>query len=189
MELKETLSRVAGRLIKPLRSGEEKLAWHRLGLEVASLYVESSAFADGTAIPDVYAGEHGRSPAVRWSAVPPETREIVLLVEDPDAPFPRPFVHWIVYGIGPTETMLPEGLPPTGLPLASGAIQGRNTMHRDGYVGPMPPKGHGVHHYHVQVFALDARLDLAAPGDRDHLVRAMRGHVVGFRQRVGTYER
>jgi hypothetical protein len=90
----------------------------------------------------------------------------------------------------PADTVeLFEGLPPSPMPLASGATQGRNDMHRDGYYGPEPPPGHGVHHYHFQVFAVDRPLDVGTPIDRDRLVQALRGHVVGWGELVGTYER
>ena len=39
-------------------------------------------------------------------------------------------------------------------------MQGRNDNGSWGYFGPRPPAGHGVHHYHFQVFAQDAPLML-----------------------------
>ena len=33
--------------------------------------------------------------------VPREARALALIVEDPDAPTPNPFVHWLVTGIPP----------------------------------------------------------------------------------------
>ncbi|HWE27014.1 MAG TPA: YbhB/YbcL family Raf kinase inhibitor-like protein, partial [Polyangia bacterium] len=116
-------------------------------------------------------------------------QELVVLCEDPDAPKPQPFVHWIVTGVPPDTTELLEGLPPSPTPLSSGAAQGRNDMGKHGYYGPEPPPGHGVHHYHFQVFAVDRALDVRTPADRDALVQALRGHVVGWGELVGTYER
>ena len=55
--------------------------------------------------------------------------------------------------------------------------------------GCMPPQGHGVHHYHFKVYALDAELD-ADPGlSKDELLAAIRGHVLDEGELVGTYER
>jgi Raf kinase inhibitor-like YbhB/YbcL family protein len=156
---------------------------------VADLRLESDSFADGAAIPERHAGRHGRSPSLRWTGVPAETEELVLLVEDPDAPMPQPFVHWVVYNIPPTVTELAEALPPTEVPLGEGIRQGRHTAGGEGYLGPMPPPGHGIHHYHFQLFALDRQLDLSAPVDRDQLVNAMRGHVLAQGEIVGTFER
>ena len=98
-------------------------------------------------------------------------------------------MHWIVTGLDAETTELPEGLPPSGAPLASGAVQGKNDMGKLGYYGPEPPRGHGAHHYHFQVFAVGEPLALRAPVNRDHLVDALRGHVVAWGELVGTYQR
>ncbi len=189
MDLWHSIAHLAGRLIKPLRSGDSSLASHQLYVAGwHNVVVSSPAFADGARIPEPHAGADGRSPPLQLSSLPPGTREVAVLCEDPDAPMPRPFVHWVVLGIAPELGELEEGLPPSSAPLASGVQQGRNTMRRYGWFGPTPPPGHGVHHYHFQVFALDRRLDVRAPVDRARLVEAMRGHVIGFGELVGTYE-
>jgi Raf kinase inhibitor-like YbhB/YbcL family protein len=189
MDLLHSIAHFAGRLLRPLRSGEPKLAAQRLQVTAMSrIYVSSRAFTDGTTIPEAYVGDDGRSPPLQFSAPPAGTRELVLLCEDPDAPLPRPFVHWIAFGIAPDLGELPEGLPPSPVPLASGVHQGRNTLRKDGYAGPAPPPGHGPHRYHFQLFALDSRLDATAPVDRARLLDAMKGHVIGFGELVGIYE-
>jgi Raf kinase inhibitor-like YbhB/YbcL family protein len=165
------------------------IAAHRLFAGAPSLTVESDSFSGEGPIPAEHAGGHGRSPALRWSKPPPGTRELIVLCEDPDAPTAEPFVHWIVTGLPPNETELPEGQPPTASPLASGVIQGRNDMGTVGYYGPQPPPGHGVHHYHFQVFAADRHLPLRVPLGRGQLIEALRGHVRGWGEVVGTYER
>jgi Raf kinase inhibitor-like YbhB/YbcL family protein len=189
MDVLHSLAQFAGRLFKPLRSGERYLAALRLGVTGRPrIVVSSPAFGDGEPIPDEYAGSDGRSPPLAFGALPTNTRELAVLCEDPDAPLPRPFVHWIVFGLPPTVQSLPEGLPPVAVPLTSSAHQGRNTMRKDGWVGPMPPPGHGVHHYYFEVFALDARIDVHAPVDRGRLVEAMKDHIIGYGELVGTYE-
>ena len=189
MDILHSLAGFAGRLMKPLRSGERHLASRHLNATAArALEITSPAFADGAPMPDAYAGSDGRSPPLRFGAVPPETRELVLLVEDSDAPLPRPFVHWILFGLPRDAGELPEGLPPSAVPLASGAQQGRNTLRRDGYLGPTPIPGHGVHRYHFQLFALDGRIDVRVPVDRWRLIEAMRGRIIAFGELVGTYE-
>jgi Raf kinase inhibitor-like YbhB/YbcL family protein len=105
------------------------------------------------------------------------------MCEDPDAPFPEPFVHWIVYGIPPTVHAL-DGA------RATQWKEGRNSKLQTGFTGAAPPSGHGVHHYHFQVLALDKPLDQEEPGlGRGALLSAMRGHVLAFGDLVGTYER
>jgi Raf kinase inhibitor-like YbhB/YbcL family protein len=180
----------AGRLLRPSRAGASKLALHRLGAPASRIEMRSASFPDGGTIPEPFTGRHGRSPALSWSAPPGETRELALLCEDPDIPIMRqPFVHWLVYGIPPELRELPEGLPPSELPLASGVQQGRTSTGRAGYIGPMPPPGHGPHHYHFQIFALDRRLDLQTPLERDQLIEAMRGHVIAAGEQIGIVER
>ena len=69
-----------------------------------------------------------------------------------------------------------------------GAIQGRNDNDSAGYFGPRPPQGHGVHHYHFQIFALDGPLGLHADADLRALTNAMKGRVIADGELVGTFE-
>ena len=124
-----------------------------------------------------------------WTGVPSAAKELALLIEDPDAPFPKPFVHWVLWGVSPTTTSLPAGLPTTPtLPSLGVAKQGTNDFKKHGYGGPQPPLGHGVHHYHVQLFALDTTLSLQPGASRDDLATALKGHVLAEGELVGTYE-
>jgi hypothetical protein len=170
-------------------SHKPPVAARRLGLGAPTLTVESPAFQPGRPIPAAHAGAHGRSPALRIGRLPANARELVLLCEDPDAPKEKPFVHWIVTGLPAGSTELPEGLPPSGAPLGSGAVQGKNDMGKPGYYGPEPPIGHGVHHYHFQVFAVDEGFEAPAPLDRDRLVEALDDHVIAWGELIGTFER
>jgi Raf kinase inhibitor-like YbhB/YbcL family protein len=154
--------------------------------EIASLQVTSPAFDDGASIPPRHAAEQNVSPPLEWSGVPEGTRELALLVEDPDAPGPRPFVHWAAYGIPHTVTQLSEGIG-TGVDLPTLA-EGMNSRGGRGFFGPSPPAGGGPHRYAFQIFALDAPLGLASGVDRDALVRAMTGHVIGYGRLMATYE-
>ena len=65
-------------------------------------------------------------PPLRWEAPPSGTRSLALVVEDPDAPTPNPFVHWIVTNIPPMAGTLAQA-------LSRGAKQGRNSMLRTGF--------------------------------------------------------
>ena len=123
------------------------------------MILSSPAFKQNHLIPRNYSGDgDDMSPALSWSEVPPATKELALIVDDPDAPTPEPWVHWVLYKI-PAATMdLAEHVPPA-LHVARpvGALQGRNSWPKGiGYRGPAPPKGHGLHHYHFRLYALDA---------------------------------
>jgi Raf kinase inhibitor-like YbhB/YbcL family protein len=156
-----------------------------------SLTIRSGAFADGAAIPRRYT-EDGEdlSPPIEWSDLPDGTKEFALVVDDPDAPRADPWVHWVLYKVPADVMTLPEGIPPIAkVDAPRGASQGKNSWGTDGYRGPAPPRGHGVHHYKFRLYALSAALR-AAPGlDKNGLLAAMRGHVLAEALLVGTYQR
>ena len=143
------------------------------------LIVSSAAFGHGGVIPGRYSAYGaGEMPPLAWSALPSGTKSLALLVEDPDAPRPQPFVHWVVWNMVPAAGAIPQAL--------SGAAQGRNGAGQNGWRGPHPSDAK-PHHYHFELFALDRKLDLPATTDRDALVAAMQGHVLGKGQIVGLF--
>ena len=151
--------------------------------------IESTAFDAGETIPGKYTGEGPDvSPPLRWSGVPPGTRELALVCDDPDAPRPQPWVHWVIYGLPGTLAGLPEDVPKDAR-LNLPAHQGPTDFGRIGYGGPMPPKGHGRHRYFFRLYALDAALELPPGLDKTRLLTAIRPHVIGEGEIVGTYER
>ena len=156
--------------------------------------ITSPAFEDGQRIPKPYTEDGNNiSPPLRFADVPANATELALIVDDPDAPRDDPFVHWTLYKIPVDIDALAENLPRGAdeLRKPAGALQGRNSFskHNIGYRGPAPPKGHGVHHYHFRLYALDRPLVLAAGVERDALDEAMRGRVLARTELVGTYER
>ncbi len=164
--------------------------------------VQSSAFADGGAIPDDYSGlGKNDSPPLTWTNLPAGTRELALILDDTDVNFGgQTFVHWLVYKIPGTATGLPAGIPAGAvtLPGIAGAIQGASGMgggRRGGgtppppvYRGPAPPAG-PAHHYRFTVYALSQPLDAPEGLDRARLLQAMEGKIIGEGVLVGTYER
>jgi Raf kinase inhibitor-like YbhB/YbcL family protein len=156
-----------------------------------ALKLTSDAFKNDGFIPADYSGE-GRniSPPLRWSGVPEGTREFVLICEDPDAPQKDPFVHWLIYNVSPNTTFLPEGVLPEktlGAPIR--ADQGKNSFGNYGYGGPLPPIGHGVHHYYFKLYALNAELGLKPGATKDELLDAIDGHILDGAQLMGKYIR
>lgn len=125
------------------------------------------------------------SPPLRWTPVEGAGAYAIIL-EDPDAPMERPFVHWLIWNIPGTATALPEGLPNTAtLVTPQGVRQGKNDNGSFGYFGPRPPSG--VHHYHFQIFALDGPLTLHTDASLRALVDAMKGRVLADGDLVGTF--
>ena len=158
--------------------------------EAEALTLSAPGFSVGGAMPVAMSDYgHRMSPELRWSGVPLNARSLALIVEDPDAKEPTPFVHWLLYNLPADLTGLPQALPATPrLPQLGGAQQGRNSKGGVGYFGPRPPVGDAPHHYCFELFALDTVLTLDPAVDRTALVAAMRGHVVATGELVGTFE-
>jgi Raf kinase inhibitor-like YbhB/YbcL family protein len=160
----------------------------------ASITVTSPAFKHGQPLPvDYTADGKNISPPLEWSHLPDGTREIAVIHEDPSAPTPQPFVHWVIYKIPAAAKGLPENISadaatpmPAGL---AGALQGISGFRRPGYRGPAPPKPGRVHEYHFIVYALSEPLDVPAGLTKPQLLEAMKGKIVGQGEIVGTYER
>lgn len=161
------------------------------GAPMGAMRVESLVFRNNDVIPVECTGDgKDLSPTLMWSGVPAAAKELALIVDDPDAPA-GDWVHWVVYKIPATALGLPEGVPAGIKKLAAPmhTLQGKNSWDKIGYGGPAPPKGHGVHHYHFKLFALDKPLDLEAGATKAALLAAMQGHVIGQAEIVGIYQR
>jgi Raf kinase inhibitor-like YbhB/YbcL family protein len=153
--------------------------------------VRSKAFEPGKAIPRRHTGDgEDVSPPLTWSGVPAAAKELALIMDDPDAPRAKPWVHWVIYKVPADAAGLPEAVAKEAQPAdPAGAMQGKNTWGKIGYGGPAPPKGHGAHHYHFKLYALDAALAVKPGLDKEALLAAMSGHVVAQGELIGTYQR
>jgi len=175
----------------PPSSGDlQLLAMHQAEARAeGKLTVESKTFGNGAAIPKeftAYGKDH--SPALRWSAPPDGTQSFVVIMEDPDAAEPKPFVHWLLYNISAGTRELPERIAKgrtTTEPV--GALQGENSKGIVGYFGPKPPPWK-THRYHFQVFALNKKLELPPEANRGEILQAMSGNVLAQGVLVGTYQ-
>ena len=158
------------------------------------IQLSCSVFEANHPIPEKYTGDGTDvSPPLTWSALPEGTVDLALICDDPDAPTAEPWVHWVIYKIPGNQSGLPEGVEPVRSPgEIPGAAQGLNSWPSGrtiGYRGPAPPPGHGAHHYHFKLYALDTSLK-AKPGlSKTALLAAISGHVLEVAELVGTYER
>jgi Raf kinase inhibitor-like YbhB/YbcL family protein len=154
-----------------------------------ALTLESSAFRANDEIPRKYTCEGDDvSPPLAWSDAPAGAKSFVLIVDDPDAPDPRApktiWVHWVVYNLPASTRALAEG---ASRQLPGGARDGQNDWKRTGYGGPCPPIGR--HRYFHTLYALDVELpDLREP-TKALLESAMKGHILGYAELVGTYQK
>ncbi len=96
------------------------------------------------------------------------------------------FKPWRV-PLGSAEAATPSSRTPAPGALPAGTKQGKNDWKRTGYGGPCPPIGR--HRYFFKLYALDAVLpDLKEP-TKAQLEQAMKGHIIGQGQLLGTYQK
>jgi Raf kinase inhibitor-like YbhB/YbcL family protein len=149
--------------------------------------LKSSAFAAGAEIPKKFTCVAADvSPALEWSGGPAKTGSFALIMDDPDAPVGT-WVHWVLWNLPASAHSLPEGVAKREQ-LDDGSRQGRNDFSKVGYNGPCPPPGK-PHRYFFRLYALDAKLALAAGATRQELDAAMKGHVLGQAEYMGTFRR
>jgi len=159
------------------------------GAALPSFAFAESVVAEGEAIDPRYTCDgEDVSPALAWEGVPAEAAELVLVVEDPDAPGGT-FTHWLAYGLDRAETGLPEGVPEGGETEGPPALrQGVNDMGAAGWSGPCPPGGE-THRYLFRLLAVDAETGLEGGASRDELLEVIEGHVIAEATLTGTYAR
>lgn len=186
-----------GRMLHNRRAGDTHTAWNLpnlLGPEL--LTVTSRDFGDGESLPLAHCakniGGSNLSPQLSWTAPPPGTAQLLLVVEDIDVPIAKPAVHCVAL-IDPAAAHLEPGALAAKQPgehvRVLRAVIGR------GYHGPAPIKGHGPHRYVFQLFALEAPLGgepNATPPERARpraLLSAVTSPVLGRGRLTGVYER
>jgi Raf kinase inhibitor-like YbhB/YbcL family protein len=148
----------------------------------------SPAFADGQPIAAEYTREgQNVSPPLEWSDLPAGTVQLALIVDDPDAPRPEPFVHWVIFAIPSDLSGLPRGVAKQAQLHDLEAVQGTNDFGEIGYDGPQPPAGTGEHRYRFELFALDRALDADAKIDHKALRAAMAGAILERTMLTGVY--
>lgn len=142
--------------------------------------LSSPSFENGGSIPTKYTKEgENISPPLIFSNVPENAKSLVLIMDDPGGPLIT-FVHWLVWNIPPNTTKILEGekiIYP----------QGKNTLRKQGYVGPCPP--FGLHRYFFKLYALDKTIDLEPGANKKRLERAISKHIIAEAQTTGTVKK
>jgi Raf kinase inhibitor-like YbhB/YbcL family protein len=96
-----------------------------------------------------------KSPQLSWANAPEGTKSFAITMYDPDAPTGSGWWHWVVFDIPVNSNELVSGAGDVQLNLApAGAIQSMTNYGANGYGGPCPPEGHGIHQYIITVYAL-----------------------------------
>src|SRR5690606_11453417 len=109
-----------------------------------TITVGSSAFDHHGTVPLRYTAYGDNvAPQITWTNLPAGTVQLALVMDDPVAPTPEPFVHWVAYNIPASAAELPEGLTKDaevpGVAGLEGMTNGLNAMRQTGYFGPRPP--------------------------------------------------
>lgn len=152
------------------------------------MMLASPAFAPGAQIPAEYTCDGADiSPPLSWSGVPPATKSLVLVVQDPDAPS-GVFPHWAAFDIAPNAGGLAAGYGRSR--PAAGFREGRNGFGGTGYRGPCPPHGGGIHHYHFRLLAISQpRLELSPSASAAEVLRAAQPYMIQQTELTGTFQR
>lgn len=149
-----------------------------------TLHVDS--LSPGAALPEVYTCKGvSESPKVSWSSIPPGTKSLVLILEDPDAS-QGIFTHWLVYNIPPYSGELGRGQSNAKV-LTNKAQQGESSTGFRGYYAPCPPIG-STHRYIFRLYALESYLALPT-ADRDAVDKAIAGHMLAKTEFITTFRR
>ncbi len=156
----------------------------------APLVLTVQGYADGSAMPASLGCANGNmavSPKIDWSGAPAGTMAFAVILHDTDADVGgEDVLHWAIFNIPGTATGLPAHVANTP-ELPDGARQLNNIARSPGFMGPCPPAP-TVHHYIIEAYALDSKLETPATATRADLMAAMKGHVRAKGTYVGTYK-
>jgi Raf kinase inhibitor-like YbhB/YbcL family protein len=162
----------------------------------------TTAWPDGGMIPMRYtqAGPE-LSPAIQWSGAPQGTVSFVLVFHDADTLVNNStdgMLHWLLWNIPGTASGIAQGRP-DGFEWPDGTRQISVSGSR--YRGPGAPASGPIHHYVMELYALDTLLDIKVdpqgPQDpnpnvqaiRTSIFQAMVGHIRGKAAYVGLFHR
>jgi Raf kinase inhibitor-like YbhB/YbcL family protein len=167
-----------------------------------NMVLTTTAWPDGGIIPLRYTQAGPEiSPAIQWSAAPAGTASFVLVFHDADTLVNNStddLLHWLLWNIPGTATSIAQARP-DGFELEDGARQISVSGSR--YRGPGASATGPMHHYVLELYALDAMLDIKVnpqgPQEpnpntqaiRASIVQAMAGHIRGKAAYFGLFRR
>ncbi|OYO21964.1 hypothetical protein CGZ93_08505 [Enemella dayhoffiae] len=173
-KLREQVSPVLGRLLRGRRAGVRHSVRSAPELQApVEIGLVSPDFHHEGMIAEANRAPANTSPGLAWHGVPEGTLQLLLVVEDIDAPFKKPLIHALAL-IDPELSHLESGA------LAEDSERVRllpGSFGRRGYHGPKPLPGHGEHRYGFHLYALDALLPATVSG-LDEVLRAADGRVL-----------
>jgi Raf kinase inhibitor-like YbhB/YbcL family protein len=128
-------------------------------------------------------GGVNRAPGFTWMNAPANTQSFAILEVDPDGRTGLGVNHWVLYNIPGTIASIS-----TADIAAAKYTPGRGTGDLVGYRGPCPPAADAAHHFIVTIYALDVPPTLPAGLDRDGVMAAMKGHLLGATTTIMRYQ-
>lgn len=148
--------------------------------------LESPDFGPDREIPIRYTCDGADvSPPLQWTAPPPLSRSLALILDDPDAGS-VPWVHWVLWNLPGDLRQLPQGASPGGS-LHPAAVEGVNSWGRSDYGGPCPSRG--AHRCRFTLYALNRALEVNPRWTAADLRQAMAGYELARAELVGLYHR
>ena len=154
----------------------------------SQFYIRSNSFGDGEAIDVKYTcdGEN-ISPHLAWQELPEGTKDLALIVDDPDAKpvAGKTFVHWIVINLPSEDKELLENMN-VGNDFPD-ANELKNDYGVTKYKGPCPPSG--THTYRFTLFALKEFISLDKTLNADEFADKFKDKILGTARITGNYSR
>ena len=152
-----------------------------------TLTVTSPSFKDGERMPRQAGCEGGdRSPPLQIVGVPDQAKSLAILMTEQDSHKGQQAL-WMAYNLAPTFISIAENQPKTRQ-LKGDGMQLHAASGKLGYSGPCPPSG-VTRRYLIEVFALDALLDLPENASKQDFLLAVEGHILARGWISGKYKK
>jgi len=148
-----------------------------------SIILTSPAFENDSFLPGKYTKI---SPPLTWKNIPADTKSLVIIATDFDAPSPKLKLfsptHWVVFNISPQTNSIEEGVKLEAFPPAK---FGKNILNQNAYTGPNPP--FGVHNYTFRIYA--TTLDYINPPNptKEQILKLISSKTIAYGEIVGKY--
>ncbi|MCX7678356.1 MAG: YbhB/YbcL family Raf kinase inhibitor-like protein [Spirochaetes bacterium] len=152
--------------------------------------ISSKSFPNGGFIPPKFAmkaiaGGQNISPHILIEEIPANTQSLAIAMVDRH-PIARNWVHWMVANIPPSAAEIQEGASGK---MPKGSVELENTFGFEGYGGPQPPKGSGVHSYEITVYCLSEIIapKIRRPSEKEFL-SMIEGKILAKAKIIGNFE-
>lgn len=155
-------------------------------MSIETSLILESIFKNAQNIPIKYTADgEDVSPPLKVKGIPLQTKSLVLIVDDPDAPHGT-FDHWVVWNIPSNIQIISEGASELNQEPVKQGINGYGVSI---YKGPNPPPGN-PHRYYFKLYALDIpSLDLPQGATKQQVEKSIQGHILDQTELMGIYQR